>query len=70
MKTTFLEYYKIVLDKVRFDSGLFMKEYRKAMKQLQDGEVDDLNEWLTSQGIHPILSDSTKVEKPLYSYLG
>jgi hypothetical protein len=57
MKTSFLEYYKIILDKVRFDRSLLMKEYRKAIKLLRDKEIDDLNRWLTSQGIYPVLQN-------------
>jgi hypothetical protein len=55
MKTTFLESYKIILDKVRFDRDLLMKEYWKAIKQLKDNEIDELNWWLTSQGISQML---------------
>ena len=51
MNTTFLDYYKIILDKVSFDSTLFMKEYGKAVKQLDDKEIYELNGWLDSQGI-------------------
>jgi hypothetical protein len=31
MRTTFLDYYKIILDKVSFDHRLFTKEYQKAV---------------------------------------
>jgi hypothetical protein len=48
---TFLEYYKIILEKVRFDNNLVLKEYRKALKQLGIEEINDLNTWLDSQGI-------------------
>lgn len=41
-----LEYYKIVLGKVRFDQMLFRKELRKAFKNLVDDEVTELKSWL------------------------
>jgi hypothetical protein len=49
MKTTFLDYYKMVLDKVSFDRHLFVKEYHKAVDRLSANEVADLNAWLKSQ---------------------
>lgn len=59
MKTTFLDYYKTVLDKVSFDHQLFAKEYRKAIERLDSREVKDLNGWLQSKGFQPILSNTT-----------
>jgi len=41
-----LEYYKIVLGKVRFDQILFRKELRKAFKNLVDDEATELKSWL------------------------
>lgn len=49
MKTTFLDYYKMVLEKVSFDRQLFMKEYRKALGRLSENEVANLNTWLQSR---------------------
>jgi len=54
MKNTFLDYYKIVLDKVSFDHQLFMKEYRKALGLLSAREVNDLHSWLDSKGLLPL----------------
>jgi hypothetical protein len=54
MKNTFLDYYKMILDKVSFDPNLFTKEYRKAIVNLQTNEINDLNHWLQSRG-HPLM---------------
>ena len=54
MQNTFLDYYKIVLDKVSFDHQLFMKEYRKALGLLSAREADDLHSWLDSKGLLPL----------------
>jgi hypothetical protein len=51
METTFLEYYKMILEKVRFDNNLLVKEYRKAINQLEVDEINDLNAWLASRGM-------------------
>ena len=50
MKTPFLDYYKLILDKVRFDQTLFMKEYRKALNVLTEQEAFDLQQWLSTNG--------------------
>jgi len=56
MTTSFLDYYKMILDKVSFDHNLFMKEYQKATRNLHTNEIGDLNSWLRSKGFHAILS--------------
>lgn len=43
---SFLEYYKLILQKVSFDPLLLRKEYRKAIQQLRPDEVDQLEKWL------------------------
>ena len=48
---TFLEYYKMVLDKVSFDSSIFTKEYQKATRTLTANEIGELNAWLRSKGL-------------------
>lgn len=45
MKTTMLEYMKIVLQKVSFDTRLFEKELRKALRSLLPHEVSNLRDW-------------------------
>jgi hypothetical protein len=46
MKTTMLDYCKIVLFKVSFCRKLFLKEYRKARKRLTDPEGVELRKWI------------------------
>jgi N6-adenosine-specific RNA methylase IME4 len=60
MTTSFLDYYKMILDKVSFDHNLFMKEYQKATRNLHTNEIGDLNSWLRSKGFHAILSGNTQ----------
>ena len=55
MTTSFLDYYKLVLDKVSFEQELFRKEYQKAMKRLLDYERDELNRWLRDRGYPDLL---------------
>ncbi|MCV9385551.1 hypothetical protein [Reichenbachiella ulvae] len=45
MKTTFLDYYKLILDRVSFNEELFQKEYRKAMKVLEPEDREALKNW-------------------------
>ena len=60
MTTSFLDYYKMILDKVSFDSNLFTKEYQKATRNLHTHEIGDLNSWLRSKGLQTILPDQVK----------
>ena len=60
MKTKLLDYYKMILNKVSFDANLFVKEYQKAVRSLQINEVDDLNDWLKSNGLMVMASQSEK----------
>jgi hypothetical protein len=52
MKNSFLEYYKLILEKVSFDRDLFRKEYRKAVRLLQENEIRQLNMWIQECGLH------------------
>lgn len=47
-----LEYFKTILSKVSFDSKLFEKELRKAIKTLVNKEVEDLKNWCYEQFGH------------------
>jgi hypothetical protein len=58
MKTKFLDYYKIVLDKVSFDNRLFLKEYKKAMNTLRRNKVGHLDNWLRENGLYSIVTQS------------
>jgi len=46
LKTSMLEYCKIILEKVRFNETLFRKEYRKAFKYLDPSEHNELTQWV------------------------
>ncbi|UCS95948.1 hypothetical protein KZP23_13050 [Echinicola marina] len=45
MKTSYLEYYKLILDKVSFDSEIWEKEYKKALSILTAEEAFVLKNW-------------------------
>jgi hypothetical protein len=40
-----LEYIKMILDKVSFDSKLFEKELKKGLKELVPEEMKELQKW-------------------------
>lgn len=46
-----LEYYKMVLGRVSFDSILFRKELRKAFRHLVDEEKSELRDWLKESNL-------------------
>ena len=48
-KLSMLEYYKVILTKISFDKKLFKKEYKKAIKHLDDDERAALKNWVRSQ---------------------
>ena len=48
-KLSMLEYYKVILFKISFDKKSFRKEYKKAIKHLDDGERAALKNWVRSQ---------------------
>ena len=50
METSFLDYYKIILEKVSFDKALFNKEYKKALKLMKAPETEKFHQWLKSTG--------------------
>lgn len=52
MKTSFLDYYKIILQKVSFDRYLFRKEYRKAIQTLKESEAKVLKRWIRENKIY------------------
>ena len=51
MNTSFLDYYKMILEKVSFDPELMVKEYQKAQNSLGDHEIQDLRSWLEANGL-------------------
>jgi hypothetical protein len=46
MKTSMLEYSKMILSKVSFNRKIFRKEYRKSKQWLNQQEVYELRGWL------------------------
>ncbi|GGZ30989.1 hypothetical protein GCM10007049_24920 [Echinicola pacifica] len=46
MKTSYLDYYKMILKKVSFNRALLKKEYFKAIRSLSKNEADQLKEWM------------------------
>jgi hypothetical protein len=50
MKTSFLDYYKLILEKVSFNPQLMIKEYGKAKTTLTPHEQLQLDGWLRSNG--------------------
>jgi|TARA_B100001093_G_scaffold114620_1_gene106967 hypothetical protein len=44
-----LNYYKVILNKVSFNSKLFFKEYKKAYLVLGDTERKDLKRWVLNK---------------------
>ena len=59
----YLDYYKMILDRVSFYPELFVKEYRKAKRQLQPSDVDDLHRWIHEKGFQ-ILLNERKMSEP------
>lgn len=55
--TGFLDYYKIILDKVSFDPVLLKKEYKKAINNLHTHEIGDLNRYVMAKGFQGILTN-------------
>lgn len=45
-KLSRLDYFKILLKKIRFDDALFKKEYRKSFQYLAPAERVELKLWL------------------------
>ena len=46
MKTSMLEYSKIILEKVSFNRMIFWKEYKKFNRILPDSERVELRNWV------------------------
>jgi hypothetical protein len=57
---SFLDYYKIILDKVSFDPALVKKEYQKAINNLHTDEIGDLNQYVSSKGLQGIINEPGK----------
>ncbi|MDR7131589.1 hypothetical protein J2X69_003953 [Algoriphagus sp. 4150] len=63
-KSSFLNYYKSILEKVSFDQKLLEKEYRKAKQLLENSEARELDYWLQRKGLarklNPVSYDQNK----------
>ena len=49
--TTYLEYFKTILEKVSFSKELLMKEYQKALTFLQREEQELLIKWMNQNNL-------------------
>lgn len=49
MKTSMLDYCKLILQRVNFDKRLWRKEYRKSLQWLTMTESRQLREWIRMQ---------------------
>lgn len=58
IKSSFLNLYKTVLDRVSFDVRLFHKEYEKALSFLNRRERQELNSWIQQNYRHIIQDES------------
>lgn len=58
-RNTFLDYYKIILEKVSFDPQLFKKEYKKAIDVLSQSERTALNGWIKAMQFRHYASEGT-----------
>ncbi len=52
MMTSFLDYYKLILQKVSFDTALFDKEYQKALQRLRPDEAEQLRKWVEQKPVY------------------
>ena len=59
----FLDYYKMILERVSFHPQLFVKEYEKANRHLHAAEVGDLNRWINARGFQVLLNERVKQEE-------
>ncbi|WP_154854245.1 hypothetical protein [Cyclobacterium xiamenense] len=51
MRTSYLDYYKMILEKVSFDYGLVKKELHKANQVLTGEEQSRLRKWMLQNGL-------------------
>ncbi|MEX2567719.1 MAG: hypothetical protein WD431_17360 [Cyclobacteriaceae bacterium] len=51
MRTSYLDYYKLILEKVSFDYSLFKKELNKANQILTQEEKSNLKRWINENGL-------------------
>ena len=61
MTNSFLDYYKVILQKVSFDQALFRKELNKALNTLEPRDATELRSWLNSMGLLPYATDKSSI---------
>jgi len=66
MEKSFLEYYKEILEKVSFDSHLLKKEYQKAIKSLDQSELQQFDAWIKERGISSALAQIDRPQDHLF----
>jgi len=59
---SFLDYSKMILDRVSFYPELFVKEYKKAKRQMQESEIEDLTQWINAKGFLGLLNERVNQE--------
>jgi hypothetical protein len=62
MKTTMLDYCKMILQKVSFSRRLFLKEYRKSYRWLNPIEWMHLRQWI-KQNLHQRVRENNRTTK-------
>ena len=52
----------MILDRVSFYPELFVKEYKKAKRQMQESEIEDLTQWINAKGFLGLLNERVNQE--------
>lgn len=66
MKTTMLEYLKVILRKVSFDKRLFRKEYRKSLRMLGADDARALRQWIRMERMQKMEPAPLPIKNPNY----
>ena len=69
MKTSMLEYAKMILEKVSFNKKLLFKEFRKAKQFLTPHETDQLRQWIRRKKLAWAQATTTRKLLPLFLLL-
>jgi hypothetical protein len=59
---SFLDYSKMILDRVSVYPELFVKEYKKAKRQMPASGVEDLHQWINAKGFLGLLNEGVNQE--------
>ena len=52
----------MILDRVSVYPELFVKEYKKAKRQMQGSDVEDLDQWINAKGFLSLLDERVRQE--------